>query len=551
MKQTLQLIAALFLTATLAAQKAAPEPAPVPASAVEAHTASTPVYPMPLYYNDITIESAPTVDQRNVRLSVAFNGWLYAAYSTYDSVSNSGGITTRMSRDNGQNWTTIDNYSVPGVRYVAHDIVVCGTDTNNLVLFLAGVNANTSAGTFVLFIDKYNATTGAFTGSNFNQSNSIRPIYDVALASDYTNPAVNTSPYSVGLLYSTFSPSFDSVCFVGSLDAGATWGVRQVVAVTGSYHRQVSLAYGRSASGSNGRYFAAWEQISSSVSRTGHIFTSRNTSTVDGAWIQKVNLDSLSSGMINLCRDPEIAVQYNNTDNDSASCTAVVLCSRDYTGNGSDYDLLGFYNKRSHYTNFWYRLDIDNSGTNVMQADVSYDPANNNFLATHFDSTNGRLPYYVTGMNLPTPSAWTSISAGYNDMTTNLKAPYPRVEINPAVTQVAHAWTAEGVNGRGVSMFDAEYVIAGVNSTQPRGGNIMNAYPNPANATLNLVYTADGDVVISVYNELGEVIELRDAGTQTGTQQLTFETAAWANGVYFVQLQTGIQKETKRVVIAH
>lgn len=529
-----------------------PEPAAVPAAANEQHAPTSLVFPSPQFANDVIIGNAPTIDQRNVKISVAFNGWVYAAYNTYDSSSTAGGITIRMSRDNGFTWTTIDSYSVPGVRYPAHDIVVCGSDTNNLVLYLAGVNNNTSGGTYVMFVDRYNATTGNFIGSNFNQQNSTRPVYDVALASDYLYPAVGASPYSVGLLYSTYSSSYDSIVFLASVDGGTTWTVRQPVATTGSYNRNVSLAYGRSVSASNGRYFGAWEQIGGTTARCGHIYTSRSSSTVNSAWIPKVNLDSVSATMINLCRNPEIAVQYNNSDNDSGSCTAVVFVDRDYNGDGSDYDQLGFYNKRSHYTNFWNRLDIVNSSENDMQGDVAYDTNGDQFLAVYYDSTNGKLPYITNSMNLLNPNTWTVANPQVNDMTTNLKGPYPRVAVKTINATADMAWNSEGANGRGVALFDAQSLASGITSLEPRGGNTQMVYPNPANDLVTLNYVANGnDVVINVYNESGELIDSRTPGNPAGTQQEIFETSSWVNGVYMIQVVNGAANQSSRVVVHH
>lgn len=555
MRKTVQLLSLLLVGSLLSAQqmntKAAPEPAPIPASASETHAAAAPVYPTPQYYNDVIIQSNPSIDQRHVRLSVAFNGWLYAAFSTYDSTLNKGGITITMSRDNGQSWTQMDSYSVTDVRYSSLDIVVCGTDTNSLTLYLAGINNNTATGNFILFVDRYNATTGAFIGSNFNQNAGTRPIYDVALASDYMNPAVNATPYSVGMLYSTYSSSLDSIVFLGSVDGGASWTVRQNVATTGGYNRKVSIAYGRSASASNGRYFGAWEQLGASSARTGHIYSAHSLSTVDGGWNVPVNLDSISSTMINLCRNPQIAVQYNSTDNDSGSCTAVVLVDRDYVGDGSDYDMLGFYNKRAHYTNFWYRLDIMNSGENDMQADVTYDPTNNNFLAVYYDSTNGKLPYIVNNFNLVTPSTWTTITTQYNDAS-NLKAAYPRVEINPVTVQAAHVWNAEGTLGRGVSMFDAEYVIAGVETNNaPRGGNTIMAFPNPAADAVNISYVSSEDAVMNVYSASGALIETRAVSASADGRTETLNVGEWANGIYIVEIASGTQRQTSRIVVSH
>lgn len=524
-----------------------------PACRHEQHNATRePAAPTVQYYNDVIIQNAPAFDQRRVRLTVAFNGWLYAAYSTIDTTNGDGGITIRSSRDNGATWTTLDAYSVAGVQYPAFDIVVAGTDTINLTLYLAGINYNTSSTNYVLFVDRYNATTGAFVGSNFNQQNGTRRIYDVSLASDYRNPGVGASPYSIGILYSTYSPSFDSIVFVGSIDGGSSWAVRQPVATTGNYNRKVSLAYGRSSSASNGRYFAAWEQLSASNARVGHIFTSRCQSTVDGTWIPKVCLDSVSSSMINLCCNPEIAVQYNGTDNDSGSCTAVVLCQRDYYGNGSDFDLLGFYNKRSHYTNFWNRLDINNSGENDLQPDVTYDPGANNFLAVYYDSTNSKLPYIVNGMNLATPSAWTMINSQYNDLTTNLAAAYPRVEINPMVTQAAHVWNAEGAGGNGVAMFDAEYVVASVHNDV--AASISGLFPNPSSSQFTLNYSLNNEsaTVITVYNMLGEVVESRTPlTTGQGAYTEQFDVSSWSNGVYTVTITNNGHVSSARVVVSH
>ncbi|HEU4717312.1 MAG TPA: T9SS type A sorting domain-containing protein [Bacteroidia bacterium] len=523
------------------------------ASQSETHNdARTPSAPTVQYGNDIIIQNAPAIDQRRVRISVAFNGWVYAAYSTYDSAGVAGGITIRSSRDNGMTWTTVDSYSPQNIVYPAFDIVVCGTDTNNLTLYLAGVNHNTTSGNYVLFVDRYNATTGSFIGSNYNLQNGTRRIYDVALASDYRFPAVGASPYSVGLLYSAYSSSVDSMVFLGSVDGGGTWSVRQSVMTTGYYFRNVSLAYGRSASASNGRYFGAWEMLTSSGDRTGHIYTSRSTSTVNDAWIPPVNLDSISSSMINLCCNPEIAVQFNGTDNDSSSVTAVVLCQRDFYGNGTDYDLLGFYNKRAHYTNFWNRLDIVNSGENDLQPDISYDPGYDNFLTVYYDSTDGKLPYCVNGNNLVAPNTWNYITPQYNDMTGNLRAAWPRVEINPMLTQTAHAWIAEGAGSNGVAMFDAEYLTSSI--SEAGGASITGLFPNPSSSSFTLNYsTSDNNAVLfTVTNTLGEVVETRRPdGSGPGNHTEQFDVSGWANGVYFVTMLNNGKSSTARIVVAH
>jgi hypothetical protein len=482
-----------------------------------------------------------------------FNGWLYAAFSTVDSISDAGGITILKSKDNGQSWQTMDSYSFAGIRYPAFDIVIAGTDTNSLRLYLVGVNHNLSGGSYTLFVDRYDGLTGSFVGSNYNISKGTRTIYDVSIATDYRSPAVGASPYSVCFAYTVYNSSYDSLNTVTSMDGGNTFSVSQSVMATSSYMRHVSLAYGRSSSASNGRYFAAWEILGSSGSRNGHIYTSRNQYTVDDIWITPVNLDSVSSTMINLCRNPSIAVQFNNTDNDSSSVTAVVLCERDYVGDGSDYDLLGFYNMRAHYTNMWFRLDIVNTSENDMNADITYDPGYNNFLAVYFDSTNGKLPYCVNGMNLATPSSWGYITPQYND-NISLKAAKPRVEINPLVNMTAHAWIQDG-GSKGVAMFDGEYVYLGIDETQAKDiitdGQI---YPNPATdlATLQFTLAGDADISIQVFDATGKLIESRTAtNRKAGEWMETFDVGDWNNGIYVISVRSNQESFTKRLIIAH
>jgi hypothetical protein len=495
------------------------------------------------YSNDMIINSNAALDQRNVKLSVAFNGWLYAAYSTVDSALNQGGITIMTSRDKGAKWTMVDSYTPANNRYPAFDIVVAGTDTNNLTLFLAGVDYNTNTSQYTIFVDRYNATGLNFIGSNYSYSSGSRQVYDISMATDYRFPAVGASPYSVAFIYSDYSSSLDSINYVASIDGGATWSVRQNVAVTGSYFRKVSLAYGRSASASNGRYFAAWEKLGSSGARTGKIYTSRSISTVIDPWLTPKNLDSLSSTMIDLCRNPSIAVQYNNVDNDSGSCTAVVLVERDYIGDGSDYDLLGFYNKRAHFTNIWFRLDIVNNGENDLTPDISYDPGYNNFLAVYFDSTNKKLPYIVNGMNLITPNTWNTISSQYND-NANLRAPHPRVEINQVENKVAHVWIAEGTGNKGIAMYDAEYSVLNV---QEISQNIedVSVYPNPVKDNFSISFSSktSDNIVIRVLDITGKIVYIQNSKVLNGDNLIHVNAEALESGIYIVNIQ-GVKSGT-------
>jgi hypothetical protein len=432
---------------------------------------------------DKIIESVSTSDQRQVELTTAFNGWIFSAYTTF-SAPNNGGITIQKSTDGGLTWTVIDSYSISGVRYESFDIQVVGSDLASLKLFLVGVNHNLSANIFTIFVDEYDAVTGDYLVSPLNLSNTDR-VNSVAIASDYRFPAVGVSPFSIGLVYSKHGPVSDSIISLVSLDGGDTFGVRNTIRATGSFSRKVSLDYGRSISASNGRYFAAWEELGNISGRTGHIYTSRNLSTVNGGWLSPVNLDSISSAMINLCRNPRIAMQQNDLDNDSLSVTAVVLVERDFNGDGSDYDILGLYNKRAHFTNFWNRLDIQNTNQNSTAQDIVFEPSDTSFHAVYFDSTSRELRYLTHEFNLLGPSNWTIVASGFNDTPDSTQIPTPRIAYRLGGNGVAVAWIDENPNGNGVAKIDVEgFTSLGLDEADKI--LTVQIYPNPVQDVLSI-----------------------------------------------------------------
>lgn len=507
----------------------------------------------PQYFNDVVIQNS-VVDQRNVRITAAFNGWLYSAYSTYDGTTNSGGITYRRSKDGGVTWQPFAQYSVTNVRYNVFDFVVAGTDTNNLTLFIVGVNNNVSANTHFMFFDKYNAATGTFlgnwgTGINYG----TRKVYDVAIASDYKFPAFGASPYSIGVVYSVYGSPRDSVIFVASTNGGTSLNVRQPLYATSGFGRHVSLDYGRSSSYNNGRYFATWERLSSTNARNANIFVARNVSTINGTWTAPKNLDSLDGNMLGRCRRPTIAVQHNNVNNDSANVTAIVLVERDWGGTGTDYDVLGFYNRRAA-TNFnWTRLDVANSGSTYdMQPHMVFDPGNNNFLAVYYDSTGSKLPYKVNGMNLTNPSTWGVVTGQYNDLTTNLKQAWPRVDISPPAVKTVHVWNAEGTPARGVALFDAEYLAtAFADVYEPV--ITSDIYPNPATSSFNLSLQLKNakDVTMEIYDAKGQLMKqevYNNLGSNAEVKTISIDDLA--NGVYIVKLTSDKISVSKKLVKA-
>ncbi len=391
---------------------------------------------------DRVIDTKAAGVMQRLRTTTAFNGWIFAAYSTISG--NNGGITIRKSTDSGQSWTTVDFYSINNVRYPAFDLVVTGNDVANLNLFLVGVNNSLTANTNILYVDRYNANTNVFLGSVLNVNNGAVPVLDIAIASDYLFPAFLATPYSVGIAWILGSAAgAGQIKFLVSTDAGATFNIanQQNVATATGLYRSLSLAYGRSASGSNGRYFIAWDEFAAAADRVGQLFTSRNTSTINDIFIAPIRLDNLTSATTNKCNTPKIAMQYDSIDNAASSVTGVVMANCEYSAT-AETNVMGFYNMRSHVaTGTWSPLSVARVGTgNQKNAAVSYNSFNRIFDLTYLDELTPGLAYKSNEFNLAEPSGWTRGSSNYADITTGLTGTAPQVSNASGSGTTNFAW---------------------------------------------------------------------------------------------------------------
>ena len=71
-------------------------------NAQEFKNSQTNPFEYPKYANDVIVNDNSSVNQRNAKLAVAYNGWLYSAFTTVDQ--NKGGIKIMCSKDNGTTW---------------------------------------------------------------------------------------------------------------------------------------------------------------------------------------------------------------------------------------------------------------------------------------------------------------------------------------------------------------------------------------------------------------------------------------------------------------
>ncbi len=507
------------------------------------------------YGTDIVLKNLSTENQRKPSLAVADNGWLFAAFVTNIGVSS--GYEVYKSTDEGISWSSFSSYSSSTEIWHGVKVIVCGAAPYKV--FIAKLRSYTSNGFYNLYISEYNGTTGTWAQNPFTYTtNTDYPIHDFDIVADDKYPAVGTSPYGIGLVYSRQSSSRDSIRFVYSTNGGTSFSASKVVTATSSYVGKVSLAYGFSPSYNYGRYNVAWEQKAGSAYRTGRICYSRTSSGITGDFIEPVFVD-WESTVTGLCCNPKIACSMGTTNNDSSNVTAVIVFERVGYWNDTDNDIIGYYNNRGSSGNTWKRYSIANSSSNNdKQPDINYDPYFNNFLVTYWDSTHTFLPYCYHGRAFEaSPSSWYTLIGNYNDNTTmgSLLQPYPVVEINPIHNMVAHLWSREGTSGNGVILFDAEYSTVGINETIAYGNDkINNIYPNPAYNTANIEIELSKAalVQINIYDMLGKKLSnIYNAQTSPGTNTISFDVSSFANGNYIIEMLSNDTRITKQMMVAH
>jgi hypothetical protein len=494
----------------------------------------------PLFGTDVTIQNSPSQNQRNIVICSAFNGWLYSVYPFWVNGIQQDSIYYMRSKDNGASWSVLANYSW-GITHAAItrvNIIACGNDTINLKIFIGYCTYDSVTTNSTISIVRLNKDLIA--EDQILQVTS-RYIRDFALVSDGQNPASNSNPFSLGLVFSKGSNSNDSIVFYSSSDGGMSFDSHYNIASTQKYFYKVALSYGTSPSKNSGRYFAAWEEKESENSSIGHIYTAHSEPDFNSPFTKPVCLDSLDQSAINKCRNPKIACQFSNSDNDSSNLTEVIMVEKQLSADS--YDTRGFYNLQATTSSHFNEFILSSSSNNKTQSDINFNPYNSTFMLTYYDSTLQSLPFLTKDVNLVNPGTWNIISQGYND-SPDLAAPYPKVALDMGQQQGADVWIKEGTGGNGIAMFDAQYsTYTGVSGNITTVDNqSFNAYPNPCNSlltiTFNLIKTET--VKIALYNQVGEETGIiADRSFKNGKNILKYDVSNLSPGAYFLTLTGG------------
>jgi hypothetical protein len=502
---------------------------------------------------DKVIDSSNVDTQTDVRVCTAKNGWVFAAYIRSNGTA-SAGVKIRRSKDNGESWKNVCNITQTNSRFIGGlDMVVCGNDSASLVLYLISVENNLNIGKYTVFINKYDANTGALLANCYTEPNSFSyPIMDCAITSDFLNPSIVSSPYSIGAIFSLRSNPEDSIIFVYSIDGGNTF-TRQVVDTTDDYFGRVSIAYGKSLSQPNGKYFVAYEEKDGINTQIGNIRTCHNQTFPGSPFTRPFAVDTLVGSTKNVCSYPSIACQIGFTDNDSSDLTTVIMVERDFNGQQINHDVLGFVNKNSN-GNHWERFNVlTGASSNAKQPRIVYDFVKNFFLATYWDSTTRKLVLTYKDINFSNPNTWTNLINQYNDTTSNIEDAKPYLSVSPVNGRTNFAWISGGKNVEGVAYFDSFTSMVGSTDLKKEFGSLA-CIPNPSNhgTTIRIQLNKEAASRLEIKDIHGKLLFSESVKSlQSGSNEIFLATETLPAGLYFIQLISSEFILNNKLIISH
>ncbi len=495
----------------------------------------------PLFGKDIILNDQPSQIQRKVAICSAFNGWQYVAIAYTDySLGTGGHLTVMKSVDNGINWTIAfdSNYGTDSAVFVSIDILVVGNSETNLKMIISFVSSNSSTLIGDGNVGVYDESTGLW---EYNLLWAYY-CYDIALATDYLYPSTNSNPNSIGILYSKYAVTGDSLIFRSSSNGGLSLDGDQQIKVTPNRFHKVSLAYGRSQSFNSGRYFAVWEEQTGFGEMLGHIYTSHTNPNFNSPFTNPVNIDGLDPTTINQCQNPVIACQYNAVDNDSSNLTEVLMFEK-YKPSLSRYDIGAYYNLQACSSTYFKPMTVTDPTHVNFQPDLAFNPYDSTFMFTYYDTTVIKLPFLKTNFNLPTPNNWMVVNSGYND-SPDITTPSPKVELNIGQPEAMNAWIANRPDGKGIAMFDAPYSTYTGVSNQGNGTStkLIGAYPNPCSTTIKIAFELKntGRVTINLMGIMGQPLgTVTDQDYSTGKHTVQYDVSGLPDGSYLYTVRSG------------
>ncbi len=504
-----------------------------------------------MFGKDVVIDDLSQISQKHIAICSAPEGWLYAA-----CIADSNGHTKIIvygSIDGGTTWTKKYFISPNTTTYCITkvEILAFGNSLATQTVLIGTIGHR--AGGYLYDLAVIRLQGDPLVKDDYSPlSRILEKNGDMAFAINWGNMSSMGTPVSIGCLFSVNNYSVGRLVFTYSTNNGLSFLTDKTIAQFAGVFPKVDLSFGRSSSETSGKYFAAWEQKQDSNSTFGHIYTSHSGTKLGNAFTAPIQLDGLDSSLTNLCRNPVIACQVNNMDNDSANISQVVLFEKFNAGNG-DCDITGFYNKKAATANYFTRLNIAASSHNEIHPDIVFNKYDTSFAITYYDSTTQKLPLLKNSMNLIKPDDWEVLTPGYNE-TFGMDAPDPIVRVNMQNDQLMNCWTGKRSNGNEVALFDAPYMppTGILEQGLPEPILSLKVSPNPCSTSFTVSFETKMDERVSggLFNLLGKsVMTMDNRFFMPGKHTIKCHVDDLPAGTYFCRLSAGQFSKTVKIVV--
>jgi hypothetical protein len=222
------------------------------------------------------------------------------------------------------------------------------------------------------------------------------------------------------------------------------------------------------------------------------------------------------------------------------------------------------------YSQFLAGMNIDL--TNVCNGDyyiISITDPNNDFIETDESNNWVAVPITLTqqhnpignGINLTSVSGNTITVSNNNTDLTSFEWDFGDGVTDTVNNPAMHTYASSGsytvtlsqTNACGTFDTTITITITGMQQLGNFSAQVLKAMPNPAvgSTTLSYQMPETGDMVLEMYNILGERVAVLDKGTQTAgwhTTEINFNAMGLGEGAYFIKFNTVNHAATLRVI---
>ncbi len=510
------------------------------------------------FNDDVVAHFDPDKSDRDCDIAVAFNGWMYMAYSSSHSGPTGTDIGFLISKDNGLTWLAfppiiLGNHNDASI----YDILVTGSDTSSLRVYLSYYFNNASFSYSFGHVIVYDGISGQQLPYGIDIGDGTYSIGEIHLASDFRHPSSVSKGYSVAIVYSSsvgdFTNTDSLICLISTDSSNNNYSYNLIDTSTSALIKSASIDYGFSAANNSGGYYIAYQKGL-------NIGYSKNSFSIASGFTNPIYLNQIINIKGANFESPKIACQNSFGSNDSSGLSVMIMAKAFDSTITNTYRIPWIvYNMNAASSDYWFSSGVSNSVyvSSVETYDISYSESENRFWITGFNNDSGNLFTALEDFNFSHQGNWFIADTQYNDTLIDpLIPPNPRITTSGNFVYVAWVSHIFGSTGqpRSQTLFDKMELPFSTNIQDASENVSFTIYPNPANDDLILFQLpqihSSKIKTIKIYDGSGRVVFSENFNFQL--QLLHINTREFKSGMYFFQILTlNDDSFVEKIIIQH